>query len=102
MLVKDKTECGGSEKKIGMVSSIGGCAAACKGLSSMFTFGTNDYGNARCTNSNSKCQCLCETSASSDGTCEEVHHTGYRLYKYVTSDEDKGSVVTREIPNTDL
>mgnify|MGYP003313101212 CR=1 FL=1 len=100
LLVKSKTECDGSEKKISTGISIRDCAAACKALSSMFAFGTNDYGNARCTNSNSKCQCLCETSASSDGTCKEVRHTGYRLYKYGSG--DKGNVATKEKPNWDL
>ena len=114
MLVKEKTECAGSEKKIGMVPSIRDCAAACKGRSSMFAFGTNDYGNSRCSNDYSKltwrlrpelkvvlkCQCLCETSASSDGTCKEVRHTGYRLYKYGSG--DKGNAATKERPNTDL
>ena len=98
MLVKEKTECAGSEKKIGMVPSIRDCATACKPLSSMFAFGTNDYGNSRC--SNGKCQCLCETSASSDGTCIEVRHTGYKLYKYRSG--DKGNVAAKENPYMDL
>ena len=80
----------------------------------MFAFGTNDYGNSRCSNDaptltkaysptlnvGSKCQCLCETSASSDGTCKEVRHTGYRLYKYISG--DKGNAATKEKPNMDL
>ena len=114
LLVKAKTECDGSEKAIGMVPSIRYCAAACKALSSMFAFGTNDYGNSRCSNDYSKltwklrpelkvvskCQCLCETSASSDGTCKEVGNTGYRLYKYISG--DKGNAATKEKPNMDL
>ena len=81
-----------------MVPSIRYCAAACKALSSMFAFGTNDYGKTRC--SGLKCACLCETSASSDGTCKEVGNTGYRLYKYISG--DKGNAATKEKPNMDL
>ena len=92
-----KTECAGSEQKIGMVTSVLHCAVACKSVSSMFAFGTNAYGNSRC--SKGKCQCLCETSASSDGTCKEVRHTGYKLYKY--SSGVKGNVATKEKPNMD-
>ena len=111
-LVKAKGECAGSEMKIGMVTSIGACSEACKDFSSMFAFGTNDYGNSRCSNYYSKwalkfnnkvvtkCQCLCETSASSDGTCKEVRHTGYKLYKVGSG--DKGNVANKEKPNMDL
>ena len=80
-----------SKKQVGMVPSISDCASACKGLSSMFAFGTNDYGNALC--SNLKCQCLCETSASPGGKCTKVRHTGYHLYKYRTG--DYGEYATR-------
>ena len=101
-LVKAKRECAGSEMKIGMVPSIGACAEACKDFSSMFAFGTNDYGNSRCSgcpgcSGNPKCQCLCETSASSDGTCKEVRHTGYRLYKYGIGDEKSLTVKEEDI-----
>ena len=46
----------------------------------MFAYGTNAYGLNRCTEAG--CMCLCETSASIDGTCNQVRHIGYRLYKY--------------------
>ena len=76
----EKEECGGSEKNKGRVESVDACAQACKGVSSMFALGTNDFGVNRC-NSNG-CKCLCETSAADDGTCNVVNHKGYRLYKF--------------------
>ena len=98
LLVKAKTECGGSEKKVGRVLSIDDCAAACEVHSSMFAFGTTDYGFSppRCSNDNTNCECLCETSASPDGTCQEKPHIGYRLYKYLAEDKDEGNLVIKE------
>ena len=46
----------------------------------MFAFGTNDFGKNRCNDDG--CRCLCETSATDEGTCNNVDHNGYRLYKY--------------------
>ena len=80
VLVQEKTECSGSESFIGEFPSISGCASQCKMVSSMFAFGTNDYGTERCNNDG--CKCLCETSATEEGTCTIVNHNGYRLYKY--------------------
>ena len=56
------------------------CAKECKGKASMFIFGTNDFGNDRC--SEEGCHCSCETSATPGGTCNMVTNTGYRLYKF--------------------
>ena len=84
-LVGDKKECGGSEKSKGRMDSIEECAEACTGVSTMFAFGTNDYGTNRCKSKNKGCKCLCETSAGDDGTCNMVNHKGYRLYKFGTS-----------------
>ena len=44
----------------------------------MFTFGTNDIGA-------SLVPCNCETAATTDGLCDQVVHSGYRLYKYYAS-----------------
>ena len=46
----------------------------------MFVFGTNDFGNSRCFEDG--CKCLCETSATEEGTCDRIKHDGYRLYQY--------------------
>ena len=80
------TECAGpevfitphKEHKTGI--SIEECAYSCKGISSMFIFGTNDYGDERCWDD--KCTCICETAAADDGTCNQIGHKGYRLFKY--------------------
>ena len=79
-LVKEKTECTGSESGKGYLPSIEDCASHCTGIASMFIFGTNDYGTTRC-NENG-CQCYCETSATTDGECDQTTHNGFRLYKY--------------------
>ena len=60
--------------------SPGQCANECNGLSTMFAFGTNDFGVDRCDGNG--CKCLCETSAADDGTCDSVQHKGYRLYRF--------------------
>ena len=80
----EKQECGGSEKGKGRVASVEDCAEACKGVSSMFALGTNDFGVNRCNRKG--CKCLCETSAADDGTCDVVSHKGYRLYKFGNTD----------------
>ena len=82
-LVGEKEECGGDEVFKGYMDSVDGCAEACKGQTSMFAFGTNDFGVDRCEGNG--CKCLCETSAKADGTCTVVEHKGYRLYRFSTS-----------------
>ena len=85
-IVSARTKCAGSEVYITPPSqhkmgiSIEECAYSCKGISSMFAFGTNDYGYESCWDD--KCMCICETAASVDGTCEKIGHHGYRLFKY--------------------
>ena len=58
----------------------------------MFAYGTNDYGKTRCYK-NRTCTCLCETLADQNGTCTQISHSGYRLYRYV----EKGKL---KQPNT--
>ena len=65
------------------MDSIDDCAKACTEHASMFVFGTNDFGVDRCDMTG--CNCLCETAARSDGTCNTADHRGYRLYKFSTS-----------------
>ena len=79
-LVAHKKECGGSEINQGGFKGVEDCASICKGVASMFAFGTNDYLNNRCYSEG--CKCLCETAASDEGTCSQVAHNGFRLYKY--------------------
>ena len=79
-LVEEKKECSGDEISKGRMVSPGECASACNGVASMFAFGTNDFGVPRCDGNG--CQCLCETAAADDGTCDSVQHKGYRLYRF--------------------
>ena len=76
VLVQNKKKCTGSEVYKGTLPTIAECAFNCQGIASMFVFGTNNgciFG---------LCRCLCETSASGDGSCHQKDHNGYRLYKY--------------------
>lgn len=79
-LTANKTECEGTEEYMGVISTVDECSKRCKEKSSMFIFGTNDYGTTRCFSKG--CNCLCETAASSKGICSQIRHDGYRLYKY--------------------
>ena len=78
--MSEKKECSGSEESMGRFLVVDECASSCKGISSMFAFGTNDFGTNRCYDDG--CSCLCETSATEEGTCDSVNHNGYILYKY--------------------
>ena len=82
-LVADKSECGGAEwQPAGSPAyHVGTCAHMCRGISSMFVFGTNDYGTTRC-DEKGACKCWCEIAATRDGTCTIISHSGFRLYKY--------------------
>ena len=53
------------------------CAIKCLGKSSMFLWGTEG-----CIGSD--CPCICETSASDDGSCEREPRNGINLYKFIT------------------
>ena len=81
-LVAYQKECDGSEINAGRFSTLVECAEICKGKSTVFAFGAKvpRSSNNRCFADG--CQCLCETSASTDGTCSQASHIGYRLYKY--------------------
>ena len=89
-LVEDKAECDGSEILKTLTFDVGHCAKVCLGISTMFAFGTNDYGTDRCDEGG--CNCLCETAAASDGTCNKVSHNGYRLYRVYEVENFKGKL----------
>ena len=82
-LVGEEEECGDDEIYVGRKETIGGCATACHGRSSMFIFGTNDFGEDRCNGDG--CTCFCESSAENNGTCSTMLNKGYRLYRFDTS-----------------
>ena len=84
-LVAEKTECSGKEYSRGYMANAEQCAVACKGWSTLFVFGTNDFGTNRC-NDEGHCRCYCETQALKDGTCSQIDHAGYRLYKFTGRD----------------
>ena len=76
----DKTECDGSEIWKPKTSDLESCAQSCRGISSMFLYGTNDFGSIRCYTDG--CSCVCETAAMPDGTCSRIGNNGWKLYKY--------------------
>ena len=80
-LVAKKAQCNGAENRMPDSPSLAACAEACSGKASMFLYGTNEFGNNRCS-SDGNCRCLCEI-ASANGVCtKQVQHTGFNLYKY--------------------
>jgi len=82
-LVAKKAECDGPEIYIKNSPSVAACAETCSGKASMFAYGTNEFGNNRCS-ADGNCRCLCEL-ASKDGVCDnQVTHSGYILYKYIS------------------
>ena len=83
-LVAEKKECSGGEIKKGRLTAVDDCGMKCKGVASMFAYGTNDFGKNRCYDDG--CECLCETAATDEQTCNIVDHKGYRLYKFPHGD----------------
>ena len=78
------------------MSDVDSCAEACNGESSMFTFGTNDFGGTgkwkwtKCRYNETihdtlydGCECRCQLLVHPNGTCEKglSGSPGYRLYK---------------------
>ena len=56
------------------------CADECRDMiASMFSYGTNDGGE---TCDDDGCECICETYANTDGTCEKTPHDGFHLYRF--------------------
>ena len=85
-MVAEKNECSGSEILKGNFYTTDDCASQCKGVASMFLFGTNDFGEPRCYNNG--CYCYCETNATTEGNCTKVVNKGYQLYKYSNQQGD--------------
>ena len=69
-----KSSCEQSTSK-GRFADMEGCGKACEGTSEMFIYGTNLYGNNRCTIYGCRCYCAL-------GKCKRKSHTGYDLYSY--------------------
>merc|ERR1712133_277245 len=82
-IVAEKKECSGAEAYIGWVSTLEECAKKCM-WSSMFIYGTNDFGSNKC--GETSCKCYCETAASAVNNCNQINHSGYRLYQYKIAD----------------
>ena len=79
-LIAEQVECAGTEVGRGVLGDVRSCAEACSGISSLFIYGTNDFGGDRCYETG--CNCICETAANADGTCARSGHAGYRLFKH--------------------
>ena len=88
MLYANKKHCdseGVDFKEVKRSWTIDECGQQCKGVSSIFMLGTNDYRD----NENKKkcfddgCICRCAIFASVTGTCELRDNLGFRVYKYI-------------------
>ena len=92
-LVAEKKECSGWETNQGYKRTIEQCADACRGKTSMFIFGTNDFGGRRCYFPCRGCQCYCEYKVSgaplTSGVCDQVDHNGFRLYSLGDDNDDE-------------
>ena len=108
LVAKEKDCGGGGAKWMNKLPSLAACSAACRGIASMFTYGTTYYWPWPCNNKEG-CVCRCETNASADGTCNMVHSYTWDLYKYkdakrdataddnVTDDEADGNDVNEKV-----
>ena len=80
-MLEQKTECGGEEINVGRFYEVSQCAEKCRSISSMFLFGTNEYGLTKCDEFG--CKCFCETESTNVGTCQTKDSMGYNLYTYM-------------------
>ena len=86
-LVANAKECSGTELDVDDFKTVQECADRCYGTSSMFIYGTNDFGANKCKKKyhwwgDIQCPCYCETAATKRGECTIVHHSGYKLYRF--------------------
>ena len=93
-LLAEKVKCMDESAKInkGRMTHLESCAISCKDEGSIFLYGTNDFAGvgslkSRCFSKGERggdegCQCFCEKSASSDGTCITKEHLGFRMFTY--------------------
>ena len=86
-MLEQKTECGGEDVSVGRFHEVSQCAEQCRSISSMFIFGTNEFGLTRCDESG--CICYCETESTNVGTCNREDDMGYNLYTYVKPSSGK-------------
>ena len=83
-------ECNGDEIANGKLPSLAVCADRCRGVSSIFIYGTNMFHENRC--SGDRCHCICDLG-SSNQQCKwkQVKHNGYIMYTYTTPGKMKNS-----------
>lgn len=83
-LIAEKAECESSATKWpeqkGWFQDIEKCAEACYGVSSMFTFGTDDFGRKH--SLGDRFACACQTTENENGTCQVISSVTRRLFKY--------------------
>ena len=80
-----QAECEGTEEFQGKKKTEEECANSCRGISSLFIYGTNEFGLDRCDSAG--CSCFCELP--SGGECIQKEHKGFKLYKYGSATMDK-------------
>ena len=74
-MIQENAECVGAEVSKGRYLKVDGCSLACKGVSTMFIYGSGPKCNKK------GCICWCEINARSNGTCSTSSIQHYNLYK---------------------
>ena len=80
-LYAEQKTCTTASVEKGRLDSVESCRAICKGVASMFSFGTNDHGGDLCNNNG--CPCYCEHAQMVGGTCITTDDVKYNLYRYL-------------------
>ena len=80
-LVAEKKRCNGDLKQLGRVPTIEKCANGCRNISSVFAYGTNDYGYPIGCRKNRGCICICQKYTIGGNCVSEKDARGYRLYR---------------------
>ena len=80
-LYAEKKTCTTTPVSKGRLDSVESCRAVCKGVASMFSFGTNDHGGNIC--HSNECPCYCEQAQLVGGTCTTTYNIKYNLYRYL-------------------
>ena len=75
VFVAEKKTCGSGEFA-GHFHNTTECSQACKSKATMFAFGRGGDCD------DGKCRCQCQMSGTPDGTCEQIDHEDYNLYRF--------------------
>ena len=72
-------------------ATIDECANKCKGVTKMFAYGTNDFGELGCHRGLCKCHCICMATMNDD-TCEKLNYDEYWFLEFEDDYENDGKL----------